>query len=347
MQLYGKKEPSSQIVDLTIKGRGNTSFDVAKFGYKIKLSKKSSLLGMPEDKEWDLIANFRDKSMLQNYITYQLAGILDDEYYPKCQFIELYLNRQYRGVFLLVEHVKVSEKRVNISKENSSFLFEKTTDSSKDGTMFKSSLGYIFKFCQPKKPDTHSKKLLEDHINDFESFLKSKNVNNLDSIKKWIDVEDFIRYFWIQEFTKNIDGHRRSIYLTWEKSNNKNNPIKMGPVWDFDMGYGNSGNEKNIPEQWYIRYYGWNQYLFKNKEYKQLVNEYWKKNRALFVATLDSIDAMSEKLLPVTSNEFKRWPILENDTDAQMIRKYNSYQEVIDTLKSWIETRIQWIDENL
>lgn len=347
MQFYGEKGPLSQVADLTIKGRGNSSFVMTKYGYKIKLGQKNSLLGMSEDKEWDLISNFRDKSMLLNYTTYQLAGILGDEYFPKCQFVELYLNRKYRGIFLLTEHVKVSKNRVDISKSNSSFLFEKTTATSTDGVMFTSSLGYIFKYCQPKEPSDESKNLLKDHINDFEKFLQSKDIYKMDSIKKWIDVEDFIRFYWIQEFTKNIDGHRRSIYLTWEKTGNNNSPIKMGPVWDFDMGYGNSGSVNSIPEEWYIRNYWWNRFLFKNESYKQMVKDYWKENRSTFVATLDSIDSMSQKLKIPSTNEFKRWPVLENDTDMPFLRKYHSYQEAVDTIKSWIETRIQWIDENL
>ena len=347
LQFYGESKPSSQILDLSIRGRGNSSFAMTKYGYKIKLEEKYSMLGMPQDKEWDLVSNFRDKSMLQNYITYQLAGILGDEYYPKCQFVELYLNRQYLGIYLLVEHVKVSEERVGIAKSDSSFLFEKTSATSTDGVMFTSSLGYIFKFCQPKDPNEHSRELLENHINDFEDFLKSQSVYDLDSIGKWIDIDDFVRYYWIQEFTKNIDGHRRSIFITWEKNGNKDAPLKMGPVWDFDLGYGNSADEKSGPEQWLIRKYGWDRFLFKNRNYQDRVRDYWKKNRAAFVATLDSIDSMSKKLTQASSNEFKKWPVLGNDSDWPFLEKFDNYQEVIDALKKWIEQRIQWIDENI
>lgn len=347
LQFYGKNKPSSEILDLTIKGRGNSSFVMTKYGYKIKLAEKDSMLGMPKDKEWDLVSNFRDKSMVQNYITYQLAGILGDEYHPQCKFLELFLNRQYQGIYLLVEHVKVSKNRINIAKNDSSFLFEKTTETSTNGIMFTSSLGYIFKFSQPKEPSIHSQELLEKHINDFEHFLQSKNIYNIDSIAQWIDIDDFIRYYWIQEFTKNIDGHRRSIFLTWEKKDGINTPIKMGPVWDFDLGYGNSSDKKAVPDQWLIRNYGWNRFLFKNKEYKKRVKDYWKKNRAVFVATLDSIDSMSKKLAKASSNEFKRWPVLENDSGFPFFRKFSNYQEAVDAIKYWIEQRIQWIDENL
>lgn len=347
LQFYGESGPSSPIRNLTIKGRGNSSFVMTKFGYKMKFAEKTSLLGMPEDKEWDLVSNFRDKSMLRNYITYQLAGILGDDYYPKCKFVELFLNREYQGIYLLVEHVKVSESRVNISKSDSSFLFEQTTQTTTDGSLFTSSLGYIFKFSQPKNPNSSSQEILKIHINDFEKFLQSKSIYKLDSIGKWIDIEDFIRYYWIQEFTKNMDGYRRSIFITWEKSEERNNPIKMGPAWDFDLGYGNSRDEKAIPEQWLIRKYGWNRFLFKNHDYNTQVREYWEKNHSAFMASLDSIDSMSKKLVKASSNEFKKWSVLDNDTDFPFIEKFKNYQDAVESLKYWIEKRIQWIDENI
>ena len=343
LQFYGENKPSSEILDLTIKGRGNSSFVMTKYGYKIKLAEKESMLGMPKDKEWDLISNFRDRSILRNYITYQLAGILGDEYFPKGKFIELYLNRQYLGIYLLVEHVKVSKSRVDIPKSDSSFLFEKTSATTTDGALFTSGLGYIFKFRQPKEPSEESRDLLESHIDDFEHFLQSKNIYKLDSIGKWIDIDDFVRYYWIQEFTKNVDGHRRSIFITWETDS----VLKMGPVWDFDLGYGNSADVKSGPEGWLIRKYGWDRYLFKNKDYEARVREYWKKNRSVFVATLDSIDSMSEKLAKSSPNEFKKWPVLENDSRWPFHEKFDSYQDAVDALKSWIEARIQWLDENI
>lgn len=343
LQFYGENKPSSEILDLTIKGRGNSSFVMTKYGYKIKLAEKESMLGMPKDKEWDLISNFRDRSILRNYITYQLAGILGDEYFPKGKFIELYLNRQYLGIYLLVEHVKVSKSRVDIPKSDSSFLFEKTSATTTDGALFTSGLGNIFKFRQPKEPSEESRALLENHIDDFENFLQSKNIYKLDLIGNWIDIDDFVRYYWIQEFTKNIDGHRRSIFITWETDR----VLKMGPVWDFDLGYGNSLDVKSGPEGWLIRKYGWNRYLFKNKDYEARIREYWKKNRSAFVATLDSIDSMSKKLAKASPNEFKKWPVLENDSKWPFHEKFDSYQDAVDALKSWIEARIQWIDENI
>ena len=121
----------------------------------------------------------------------------------------------------------------------------------------------------------------------------------------------------------------------------------MGPVWDFDLGYGNSRDEKSGPEQWLIRKYGWDRFLFKNKDYEARIRNYWENNHPIFVSILDSIDSTSNRLSKASLNEFKIWPTLGNNTDWPLMRKYDSYQEAVDTLKAWIERRIQWIDENI
>ena len=135
LQIYGEDGPESGVLDLTVKGRGHSSFTMAKYSIKLKFEQKQSLFGMPEDKEWDLVSNQRDKSLLRNYITYQLAKILKDDYAPRSQFVEVFLNREYIGVYQLVEHQKVSEDRINIPKNDSSFFFEKTREFD-DGDVF-------------------------------------------------------------------------------------------------------------------------------------------------------------------------------------------------------------------
>ncbi len=344
LQVYGKNAPESDVVNLTIKGRGNSSFVMAKFGYKLKFENKETLFDMPKNREWDLIPNHRDKSMLRNYVTYQLAGILQDEYFPKCKFVEVYINREYLGVFLLAEHIKVGKNRVDIADSDSSFLFEKTSVTSTDGVMFTSSMNYIFKFCSPKNPSLKSAALLENHINDFETFLKSPKIYRLDSIRNWIDVDDFIRYYWIQEFSKNLDGaFRRSVYLTWETGD----VIKMGPVWDFDIAYGLSSDGKVSPENWYVKKYGWYRYLHKNAAYNDALKKYWIDNHQLFEDVIDSAESQAKRLSKAMKNEYKRWPVLQNDTDWPFIEAYDSYEESVDSLKAWIHKRIRWIDANL
>ena len=101
LQIWGKKEAESEILDLTIRGRGNTSWEMPKKSYKIEFEKKRSMLGMPKDKDWALISNYADKTLMKNYLMYHLSADLGAYYAPRCEFVELYLNQEYLGVYLL------------------------------------------------------------------------------------------------------------------------------------------------------------------------------------------------------------------------------------------------------
>ncbi len=343
LQIYGEKGPESDIFCLTVKGRGNASFVMAKYGFKLKFTEKQSFLGMPQDKEWVLVANHRDKSMLRNYIAYRLAEKLHDSYAPRCQFVEVFLNREYIGVYQLTEHQKVSKHRVNIPKNDSSYFFEKTSETTTTGNLITTEIGYIYDIRYPKDPSEEILNRLKNHLNDFEDFIQSKRVYNIDSIYKWIDLDDLIRYYWIQEFTMNLDGaFRRSQFITWQVGN----PIQMGPVWDFDIAYGISSSKIVLPDHWYVKKYGWYRFLFKNKQVLKKVRDYWVENRSTFESTLDFIEDEAPKLTKAMQNEFKRWPVLENDSEWPFIEAYDSYEDAVSALKEWINQRLKWVDEN-
>lgn len=344
LQIYGKDAPESDILELTIKGRGNSSFTgMPKPGYKIKFEKKQELLGMPKDKEWALISNSADKTLLKNFITYKLAGWLGDEYTPRSKFVELYLNRQYQGVYQLVETVKVGEHRVNIPQSDSSFLLERGPTEHGDEHFVVTEKGTKFEIKSPKEPTDSSTALIKKALSQFESFLRSDNPKG--EITDYLDFEDYLRYFWIQELSKNLDGaFRRSIFLTWQKGD----VIRLGPVWDFDVAYGNWETESlRSVTDWYIRPSGWNGLIFKREKYWQEAVRYWKDHRDFLATFPDSISKYAAELAPATRNEFKRWPVLENTENWTYKEAYDSYDEAVDSLNSWIKQRIEWIDANL
>ena len=349
LQVYGKDSPESDILELTIKGRGNSSFTgMPKPSYKIEFEKKQEMFGMPKDKDWALIANSADKTLLKNFITYKLAGWLGDEYTPRSSFVELYLNRQYQGVYQLVETVKVGKDRVDIPKADSSFLLERgPTEFGKEHFVV-TEQGTTFGIKYPKEPSYSDTQIIKGVLSEFENFLKDEDGNIPQSdheITDFLDFVDYLRYYWIQELSKNLDGaFRRSIYVTWQRGE----PIKLGPVWDFDVAYGNwEVDTLRTVTDWYIRPSGWNKYIFKRKKYWQEAVRYWKEHRDFLATIPDSILKYAKELAPATKNEFKRWPVLENTENWTYKEAYNSYDEAVDSLNSWINQRIEWIDGHL
>jgi len=344
LQIYGMDAPESEIIPLSIRARGNTSFSaMPKCSYKLKFNQKQTLFGLPKDKEWALIANFADKTHLKNFITYKLANWLGDEYSPRTQFVELYLNRSYLGLYLLTETPKVDKNRINIPKTNNNFLLE-IGPTQKDGKKYFEQDNRLFEICYPKDVDESGFALITDHIKNWSSYLDRGNFHSEDSISTWLDIDDFIRYYWIQEFTKNLDAaFHRSIFFTWEQGG----IIKMGPVWDFDQGYGNwNYKDWQGPDGWPIRSEGWSAKILRDAQIKNRADNYWKEHRNFFATVPDSISKYAQTIQNYANNDFKRWPILESTENEFHKEAYNSYQEAIDSLNSWIVQRLQWINEH-
>ena len=353
LQIWGEKESESEIMDLTIRGRGNTSWtDVPKKSYKIEFEKKQSVLGMPKDKDWALIANYYDKSLMRNFISYRLSAALGAFYAPRCEFAELYLNGKYLGVYLLTETIKIGKNRVNIPKDDYSYIVE-VDGKYKTGeqvvfsdVLTENGKGKAFRIHDPKNASDEILDTVQNHIQNFEFFLKTIKSGKKNDIEDWLDVEESVKHYWVQEFTKNPDAEfYTSVYFSWIKGET----IRMGPVWDFDMAFGNHTNANvNLSDRWYLRTKYWNYFLFKSDEYVKRVNQFWIQKHDEFMAVLNSIDAQSAFLSETAKNNFRRWNILkDSSTDMWKNQNFSSYNEAVSNLKKWLSERIQWIDNQL
>lgn len=349
LQIWGKKEAESEIMDLTIRGRGNSSWEMPKKSYKIEFAKKQALLGMPKDKDWALIANYADKTLMRNFIAYRLSAALGAYYAPRCEFAELYLNGEYLGVYLLTETIKIGKNRVNIPENGDSYIVEFDSKYKQNeqvvfsDVITNNGIGKAFRVHYPKNAERIALKTIQNHIETFESFLKSiKTGVNVD-LDEWIDVNEFVKHYWVQEFAKNPDANfYTSVYFVWTKDDK----IKIGPVWDFDLAFGNHPNDElDFFYEWRIRRDYWYKALFRSNMFSERINLFWKKKYNMFTSFLDSVDTYQMKLNKSALNNFKRWNILPKTKSYWEIKAFDSYEDAIGDLKTWIGERIQWIDE--
>lgn len=342
LQVYHKDGPESNVMDITISGRGYSSFKMPKYSYKIKSKNNTTLLDFPKGKSWNLVANYIDKSMLRNYISLKLAEQLQMSYTPRAAFVELYLNRAYMGVFLLTEHIDVSKHRVNLPQNASSFLLEMEPETN-DGSIYVSTkMGTQFKVLYPEIKDNPYIDSLLHSLNQWENYLHySPDKSAMDNYFKF---DEYIKFYWAEEFSKNNDAaYSRSTFFTWKKDG----PIQMGPVWDFDVAYGNKPQKKmQVPENWHIRTNGWHKFFFEDTSLKKRVSYFWASNRTVFENFVDSIDTYSTLLKKAHKNEYKRWNIKDASYYGNSDQIYESHQESVDSLKSWINKRFKWIDDN-
>lgn len=340
-QIWGKNFPESEILELTIKGRGNSSWFMPKKSFKLEFAQKQTILNMPKDRDWVLIANYADKTLMKNYLMYGLSANLNAFYTPKCKFVEVYINQEYQGVYILSETIKKGKERIDIEKDD--FIIEFDEKVKKDDQKIKSEvLGKNFKIHEPHNLSQSLLDSIKNRIQNFEQMLQSIKTN--DNLDNWINQEDAIIHYWIQVFSKNPDANfYTSVYFVWEK----NKPLKMGPVWDFDLAMGGYSSEQiRSFQKWHIDNY-WYKYLLTDSLYKKKTKDFWQKNKPLFKATIDSIDSIRDRLIYAQKNNFKKWDVLESTEFLYHPQSYKSYKESTDSLKSWLTKRIEWIDSNL
>ncbi|WP_405339564.1 CotH kinase family protein [Fibrobacter sp.] len=344
-QIYGEKAPESEVLDLTVRGRGNSSFKMPKYGMKLEFTDKVSLFGMPKNRDWALVANFGDKTHLRNYMMSRLSEWLGAKYTPRMQFVEVYLNRNYMGLYLLTETVKVGKNRVNIDENDTTFLIEKEDSKKFDPPYVLTDNLYYYHIKAPKNPSAETEDLLLDHLNAFESFMMEQYRHKSTEILDWLDIDDYLLFYWVQEYSKNEDGnYARSVFMTWKKGE----PIHFGPLWDFDLAFGNASRERNqSPEDWYIRNYRLNYYIMRNSIVKDAAIDYWNYHRETFRALIDSIPVYRAIIEKAVDNEYRRWPVIGNTENWALKDPYDSYDEAVEVMTDWMKKRFKWIDENI
>ena len=349
LQIWDEKKPNSDIMELTIRGRGNSSWTVRpKKSYKVELKQGAKLLGMPKDKDWALIANYADKTLMKNYLAYRLADDIGMDYSPRCKFVDFCLNGEYQGVYLLTETIKVDKNRVNIPKNDKSYLVEFDEKYKADEQVIFSDVlvpSKPFQIHFPKNASDSVLNVLATHVQRFEKFLKTVDTASLREIESWIDVEAFAKHFWIQEFSKNPDAnYLTSVYFTWME----NGAIKMGPVWDFDIafaGFGGYNPDFALTDGWRTKDDYWSEKLFSNKEFELAVAEYWDDLRPSFEKSFFIIDSLYDVLKKPAEENFKKWDVLQKN-EKWLYKSVDSYEEAVDYLREWIAKRMKWIDKN-
>ena len=347
LQVWGKDSPESPIISLKIRGRGNSTWwHMPKKSYKIEFDEKKTFLGMPKNRDWALISNYADKTLMKNFLMYRLSAQLGAYYAPRCEFAELFVNGEYQGLYLLTETIKIGKNRVNIPKDSNSYIVEIDGRIRENEPYVYSDViaanGQYFHIHDPKNPSKHQLKKMENNIHSFEKFLiniQDKADNNVD---QWIDVAEYVKHYWVQDFSKNPDARfYTSVYFSWT-----NDVIKMGPVWDFDLSFGeNLSDDCNLSSKWYVRKFYWNRYLFMDSVLSSAVKNFWLEKRDDFNKVLDSIDSVAILLSPAAENNFKKWNILNSTEQWYHPNAYDSYDDAVRHLKSWIQDRIAWIDK--
>ena len=349
--------------NMKIKGRGNSTWwictdasagaVVGKCPYQVKFGDKTSVLGMPEDKKWVLLAEKSDKSMIRNKIARYMGELSDLEYTPNAEYVELFINEDYQGTYLIGQKVEESSNRVDIGDDG--YLIEIDTDANNridsDDIIFKPTIWssiHTDGVFNIKDPDidygSDEFHLIENYINEFESVLYSNNFNSPGSgYESYIDIDSLIDWFLINEIAKTVDARwYSSIYFSYIPGEK----IKMGPIWDFDLSYGNLNySDAQYTSEFYIKQNNWIDKLYQDEVFVEKVKIRYSYYHSKLDDIKNKIDEFAKYIDKSQKANFERWDILGVYVWPNPVYDL-TYEEEVERLKNWIEERMNWLNSN-
>jgi len=370
--------------------RGNSSAGFPKKSYTVETRNELgenlsiSFLGLPKENDWVFHGPYPDKSLMRNVLAYHL-GNLTGKWSPRTRFFELYLNGAYKGVYVLVEKIKIDKNRSNLSTL-------KPEDISGDDVTG----GYILKLDRPEKTgvvDVENKdywispyrawttlqqrvyflfhdpkgdvlkteqfNYIKKHLTDFENAMYSDNYKDkVNGYFPMVDLNSFLDYYILNELSRNLDGYRISTFIQKDKDS-KGGKITMGPYWDYDICFGNANFfSAGLTDGWIIDGMGnadeyampfwWQKFRvdpYFNSQLKARWNEW--KGRYINTTYLNHyIDSCAYELVDAQKRNFQTWNIL-NVSVWPNNYVGGTYANEISYMKNWISKRITWMDTQI
>jgi hypothetical protein len=376
--------------NIAIEIRGNSSqmFPKKSYGFETRDASNEdldvSLLGMPEESDWILYAPYSDKALFRNFLIYDLSRDIN-RYASRTRFVELTLNGIYKGVYVFMEKLKRDAGRIDINKlKEDENMGEDLTGGyilkidKADGANFgmdyteansfasayaprHAAMGQTIRFLyeDPKEDEITiaQKSYISQYMDDFENALDADSFTDPElGYAKYIDVPSFIDFFLLNEISNNVDGYRLSTFL----QKDKNQKLQMGPIWDFNLAFGNadycSGGDSNVwaykfnercdGDFWQVPF--WWERLLQDPEFVAQLKERWIALRAdvfseaSLMAKIETYKNTLAKSGAIEKN-FVAWPVL----GTYVWPNYyvgNTYGEELGYLENWVNDRVVWLD---
>ncbi|MCD4730440.1 MAG: CotH kinase family protein [Bacteroidales bacterium] len=356
---------------IAIRLRGNTSLAFPKKSFTIETQDSLgqnlnvSLIDLPEENDWVLYAPFSDKSLMRNVLIYELSRKMG-MYAPRTKFCELFLNDEYQGVYVLIEKIKRDDNRVDIAKltTNDTIGNELTGGyiillDRYDGDGWHSIINWdiFFEYYEPDDDEILEvqKEYIQNFIKSLEYTIDTLTQLNDTTLTSTIDFRSFYDYIILNELSKNVDAYKLSTYMFKDK-NSKNGTLKMGPIWDYNIAFGNNYDFSAYTVSDFIysdsAFYDYTLFWFRKfmsfPMFQENIQGRWKQLRSTTLH-IDSIyyiiDSCYNLLGQAQERNFTKWDILGKYVWPNYYYG-DTYEEEIEILKVWLNARLIWMDEN-
>ena len=365
-----------------IKGRGNSTWNLAKKPYKFKFDKKQDLFGFGKEKTWVLLADHRDFTLLRNMSAFGVAQVFSELGTSSlAQSVELYVNGQYAGVYLLCEQTQIKENRVNVTEEDSEleqgpkdlgYLVEmdgwaiangsSTPNLTTEGDIYvsvpdalNSKRRYAVKDPEDIFYDAEGNLIpyaSNPYLQYVQEYLRAAIAaaqgDDYDAACQLIDVKSFAQAYIVFEIFKNPDTNYSSVYFYWDKDGK----LICGPVWDFDMALGNVSHKdkQGITDAfsdptvlWSNTQNPWFKGLLKFKEFQKLVLDELLANKDAIAEAFDACIAYANEHAESYKKNFEdKWDVI-----GDSLFSIPDYLKEIKTWEGQVEFMVDYFYESL
>ena len=335
-----------------IEYRGSASRKFPKRSYSIHIRSKKvrtpRFAGYSLQGDWVLYGPYADRSLIRNTLGHKLFREMG-HYSPRSVFTELYLDTAYWGLYEWRERIELSADRV----AGATHIIKVDKSTAQRRPEMRSSLNKLIPIrLHDSLPNVRAEAAFE-RVFQFEKALSREEPD----LRSYIDLKAWVDYFLITEWANSPDAYRSSAYMQVLEDGR----LRMGPVWDFDLAFGNSTLfEAQRVEGWRFMFNEadsfkslaappWWRLLYQRKDFRKALCQRWHDLRQTIFSDQTvgkSIDGLAASIAGVSEKNFSIWPVMDRSI-LWTVDAATTYTGEIDRIKQWLILRGRWMDEAL
>lgn len=359
---------------LHIRGRGNNSWTHPKKPYRLKLYKSVKLMGLPaKAKNWTLINNYGDKTLMRNILACDFARRLQMPYTSPTVAVDVVVNGDYKGCYQLCDHIDVRKNRVDVEEMGADdltggYAIEIDAYASLEPKQFTSRAYHLpvtIKYPNEDAITPAQEQYIAEHFNKLTDAIQAPNYKDpQNGYRKYLDIESFLRHFLVGEYSGNTDTYWS---VRMAKKRNEEH-FFVSPVWDFDLAFENDrrtypimyNTESIYNNEWMSMWDGGTSSVgdIKNmlrrmfadngltERLKQIYARYRNNGSISKNIVLNVVDSCANLLQQSQELNFKRWPILNEIVHENPVI-HGTYSDEVRNVRDYVATRMDWLDKKL
>ena len=338
---------ANEPLPLQIKGRGNNTWvSRAKKPYRLKLDKKAALLGMPKSKHWVLMAAASDwRGKGRDYMAFEISRRMGMPWTPGDVPCELVLNGDYKGLYFVVEKIRIAKERVNI------FDMEEAAEvAAQNGEEFDDVTGgWLLEidnynapnqlrlpdidgstlrvtYQSPESPTPAQKAFIDDLLTRTHNAINTSDKSSREW-EQYVDIDAIARFYVIQEVVDNQEAFSGSCWFYKDQGDTAK--FIFGPVWDFGSsmsarvnGTVNNFMYENTGDNMHWKYH-WIRELVKFPRFQIALRKHWHRYRDQVFPQMQQVATdLATMIEKAGEADYRRW----HDGSSLYIRSYlNQY----------------------